>query len=319
VPLAAYRLFAADDPLSRLVLEPVLAGVASRRPLRIGESVGVTVAAAATGTSRSAISRRFVAQTRTALGGHLDRRGPVVSGEGVPAACTATASFSLVSRIRASMPRNPPRTLQRARSGLSPPRRRADRSEDSRGPACGDRLADAARNQLAQHRVQPTDHLGAGAAQAAGLVALTYGLIQAGQHGWSDTGTLALMAVGVAILAGFSGVGFEPTQAEPTVLQTAAIPALNCCYAPGGRTSPSIRRLGAPGQGQRIGAVRAGHGKHGEQFGPQRCQPLDLGADLGDVALQQGFGGLARACPASRTASSSRISVSRSRAAGRRG
>jgi hypothetical protein len=37
VPLAAYRLFAADDPLSRLVLEPVLAGVASRRPLRIGE------------------------------------------------------------------------------------------------------------------------------------------------------------------------------------------------------------------------------------------------------------------------------------------
>jgi hypothetical protein len=87
VPLAAYRLLAADDPLSRLVLEPVLAGVASRRQLRIGESVGVTVAAAATSTSRSAISRRFVAQTRIALaGGHLDRRGPVVSGEGVPAA-----------------------------------------------------------------------------------------------------------------------------------------------------------------------------------------------------------------------------------------
>jgi hypothetical protein len=47
VPLAANRLFAADDPLSRLVLEPVLAGVASRRQLRIGESVGMTVAAAA--------------------------------------------------------------------------------------------------------------------------------------------------------------------------------------------------------------------------------------------------------------------------------
>ncbi len=129
----------------------------------------------------------------------------------VPAACTATASFSLVSRIRASMPRSPPRTLRRARSGLSPPRRRPDRSEDSRGLACGDRLADAARNQLVQHRVQPTDHLGAGAAQAAGVVALTYGLIQARQHGWSDTGALALIAVGVAILAGFSGVGFEPT------------------------------------------------------------------------------------------------------------
>jgi hypothetical protein len=57
--VAAYRLFAADDPLSRLVLEPVLAGVASRRPLRIGDSVGVTGAAAATSTSRLAISRRF--------------------------------------------------------------------------------------------------------------------------------------------------------------------------------------------------------------------------------------------------------------------
>jgi putative transposase len=54
VPLAAYRLFAADDPLSRVVLER-------------------TVAAAATSTSRSAISRRFVAQTRTALAELLSR------------------------------------------------------------------------------------------------------------------------------------------------------------------------------------------------------------------------------------------------------
>jgi MFS transporter, DHA2 family, multidrug resistance protein len=39
---------------------------------------------------------------------------------------------------------------------------------------------------------------------AAGLVAATYGLIQAGQDGWGDPGTLALMAVGVAALAGFA-------------------------------------------------------------------------------------------------------------------
>ena len=52
----------------------------------------------------------------------------------------------------------------------------------------------------------------------------------------------------------------------------------------------------APGPGQRVGAVRAGHGgEHGEQLGPQRGEPLDLGADLGDVAAQQGFGGLAGA------------------------
>ena len=43
------------------------------------------------------------------------------------------------------------------------------------------------------------------AASAAGLVALTYGLIQAGQDGWSNAGALALMIAGVALLAGFFG------------------------------------------------------------------------------------------------------------------
>ena len=42
-------------------------------------------------------------------------------------------------------------------------------------------------------------------ASAAGLVALTYGLIRAGQDGWSDAGALASMAAGVVILAGFFG------------------------------------------------------------------------------------------------------------------
>lgn len=40
---------------------------------------------------------------------------------------------------------------------------------------------------------------------AAGLVALTYGLIQAGQDGWGDAGALALMIAGAALLAGFLG------------------------------------------------------------------------------------------------------------------
>ena len=38
---------------------------------------------------------------------------------------------------------------------------------------------------------------------AGGLVAVTYGLIQAGQDGWSDIGALALMIAGVALLVGF--------------------------------------------------------------------------------------------------------------------
>jgi MFS transporter, DHA2 family, multidrug resistance protein len=41
------------------------------------------------------------------------------------------------------------------------------------------------------------------AVSAAGLVAVTYGLIRAGQDGWSDVGALASMIAGVALLAGF--------------------------------------------------------------------------------------------------------------------
>jgi transposase-like protein len=73
VPLAAYRLFAAGDLLGRVVLERMLAGVATRRHTRTGEPVGGPIAAAATSTSRSAISRRFVASTRTALAELLSR------------------------------------------------------------------------------------------------------------------------------------------------------------------------------------------------------------------------------------------------------
>jgi MFS transporter, DHA2 family, multidrug resistance protein len=43
------------------------------------------------------------------------------------------------------------------------------------------------------------------AVSAGGLVAVTYGLIQAGQDGWSNAGALALMIAGVVLLAGFLG------------------------------------------------------------------------------------------------------------------
>ena len=73
VTLASYAHFAADDLLSQVVLERMLAGVATRRHARANEPVGAQVAAPATSTSKSAISRRFVAQTRTALAGLLAR------------------------------------------------------------------------------------------------------------------------------------------------------------------------------------------------------------------------------------------------------
>jgi MFS transporter, DHA2 family, multidrug resistance protein len=40
-------------------------------------------------------------------------------------------------------------------------------------------------------------------ASVAGLVGLTYGLIEAGQHGWTDTRALAAMVAGLLLLAGF--------------------------------------------------------------------------------------------------------------------
>src|SRR6478672_9346555 len=68
VPLGSYAHFAAEDLLSQVVMERMLAGVATRRHARTAEPVGIQVDREAKSTSRSAISRRFVRQTETALG-----------------------------------------------------------------------------------------------------------------------------------------------------------------------------------------------------------------------------------------------------------
>jgi putative transposase len=73
VPLQAYSQFTADDLLSQVVLERMLAGVATRRHARIGEPIGKAVLEAASSTGRSAVSRRFVKETETALADLLAR------------------------------------------------------------------------------------------------------------------------------------------------------------------------------------------------------------------------------------------------------
>jgi transposase-like protein len=73
VPLASYRLFAAEDQLSAVVMERMLAGLATRRHVAAGEPVGAAVQEQATATSRSAVSRRFIAATKTALADLLAR------------------------------------------------------------------------------------------------------------------------------------------------------------------------------------------------------------------------------------------------------
>jgi putative transposase len=67
VPLMSYEHFAAEDVLAQVVMERMLAGVATRRHARTGEPVGEKVSGTEKSTSRSAISRRFVRQTETAL------------------------------------------------------------------------------------------------------------------------------------------------------------------------------------------------------------------------------------------------------------
>ena len=67
VPLTTYTHFAAEDLLTQVVMERMLAGVATRRHARAAEPVGDQVGDEAKSTSRSAVSRRFVRQTETAL------------------------------------------------------------------------------------------------------------------------------------------------------------------------------------------------------------------------------------------------------------
>jgi putative transposase len=67
VPLTSYEHFAAEDMLTQVVMERMLAGVATRRHACTGEPVGEKVSGTEKSTSKSAISRRFVRQTDTAL------------------------------------------------------------------------------------------------------------------------------------------------------------------------------------------------------------------------------------------------------------
>jgi len=72
VRVPTYDTFADPEIMSRLAMEKMLAGLSCRDYAPAGlEPVGAAVVAAASGTSKSAVSRRFVAATKTALEGML--------------------------------------------------------------------------------------------------------------------------------------------------------------------------------------------------------------------------------------------------------
>jgi putative transposase len=73
LPLATYEHFADRDPLTRVVLEQMLAGVSTRRLVRTREPVGEQVTAKERSASKSAVSREFVGRTREQLAALMSR------------------------------------------------------------------------------------------------------------------------------------------------------------------------------------------------------------------------------------------------------
>ena len=67
VPVPAYELFNGTELLGRMAMERMLAGVSTRRYPVALEPVGQEVTAGSKSTSKSAVSRKFVAMTETAL------------------------------------------------------------------------------------------------------------------------------------------------------------------------------------------------------------------------------------------------------------
>jgi transposase-like protein len=67
LPVPTYDLFTSTELLGRMAMERMLAGVSTRRYPVALEPVGEQVEADAKSTSKSAVSRKFVAMTETAL------------------------------------------------------------------------------------------------------------------------------------------------------------------------------------------------------------------------------------------------------------
>src|SRR3954454_20851834 len=74
LPVQSYEYFADRDPLTRAVMDRMLAGVSTRKFARVGEPVGSEVEAASSSTSKTSVSERFIERTRSALSELMGRR-----------------------------------------------------------------------------------------------------------------------------------------------------------------------------------------------------------------------------------------------------
>jgi putative transposase len=74
LPVESYEYFADRDPLTRAVMDRMLAGVSTREFARVGEPVGSEVEQASSSTAKTTVSDMFIQRTRTALGELMSRR-----------------------------------------------------------------------------------------------------------------------------------------------------------------------------------------------------------------------------------------------------
>src|SRR4051812_2347898 len=77
LPVQSYAFFADRDPLTRAVMDRMLAGVSTRKFARVGEPVGLGVETEASATGKSSVSEMFVERTQTALEELMSRRDDV--------------------------------------------------------------------------------------------------------------------------------------------------------------------------------------------------------------------------------------------------
>jgi len=74
LPVQTYEYFADRDPLTRAVMDRMLAGVSARKFEHVGEPVGAEVEQSSSSTGKTSVSERFIERTRTALSELMSRR-----------------------------------------------------------------------------------------------------------------------------------------------------------------------------------------------------------------------------------------------------
>src|SRR5919106_360439 len=74
LPVQTYGYFADRDPLTRAVMDRMLAGVSTRKFVAVGEPVGSEVEQSSSATSKTSVSEMFIERTRSALGELMSRR-----------------------------------------------------------------------------------------------------------------------------------------------------------------------------------------------------------------------------------------------------